>query len=256
MTAFYYPTSFVEQPMKTDTTARRYQDGSYLAHNPDWDRSDSLWKALLVKAILKESKLSPLRICEVGCGAGEILVHLRKSFPDAILTGFDISTDASRFWKNHEGQGIQYYCADFLTLNQEQYDCILLLDVIEHLTNPFAFLEAIRVRAKFFVFHFPLDLSASSVLRESPLLTQRKTVGHIHYFTKELALALLRESGLDVMHWRYTNASLSGPSRTLKTRLASLPRRLAYAINKDLGVRLLGGETLMVLAKVAGSSRC
>lgn len=238
--------------MKTDTIERRYQDGSYLAHNPDWDRSDSKWKAQHVGTILNEANLSPVRICEVGCGAGEILVHLGKSFPDALLTGFDISTDASRFWKNHEGQGIQFYCADFLTsVNQQQYDCILLLDVIEHLANPFSFLEAIRERAKFFVFHFPLDLSASTVLNEKPLLRQRKTVGHIHYFTKELALALLRESGFEVMHWRYTNASLSGPSQTFKTRLASLPRRLAYLINKDFGVRLLGGETLMVLAKAA-----
>jgi hypothetical protein len=30
--------------------------------------------------------------------------------------------------------------------------------------------------------------------------------------------------------------------------MAFLPRMLAYGINKDLGVRLLGGETLLVLA--------
>ena len=35
----------------------------------------------------------------------------------------------------------------------------------------------------------------------------------------------------------------------LKTRFAAIPRRIAYAVNKDIGVRLLGGETLLVLAK-------
>jgi hypothetical protein len=35
----------------------------------------------------------------------------------------------------------------------------------------------------------------------------------------------------------------------LKTRLVALPRRIAYAVNKDFDVRLLGGETLLVLAK-------
>ena len=34
-------------------------------------------------------------------------------------------------------------------------------------------------------------------------------------------------------------------------RLAGWPRRLAYFVNKDMGVRLLGGETLMVLARVS-----
>jgi hypothetical protein len=33
------------------------------------------------------------------------------------------------------------------------------------------------------------------------------------------------------------------------TRLGSIPRILAYSINKDWGVRLLGGETLIVLAE-------
>jgi len=237
----------MEQP---STIEQRYQDGSYLTHNPDWDRSDSLWKATLVWTILRESTLSPTTICEVGCGAGEILMHLSTMFPDAQFTGFDISSDAAQFWtQNQEGQRIQFHCGDFLTLGRERYDCILLLDVIEHLANPFAFLEAIRERAGLFVFHFPLDLSASTVIRETPLLTQRRNVGHLHYFTKELALTLLRDSGFEILRWRYTNASLSASSRTLKTRLASLLRRLAYSINRDLGVRLLGGETLMIIAK-------
>lgn len=34
-----------------------------------------------------------------------------------------------------------------------------------------------------------------------------------------------------------------------KTRLAGLLRRLVYAVNRDIGARLLGGETLMVLAR-------
>ena len=186
--------------MKTDTIEQRYQDGTYLVHNPDWDRSDSAWKALLIGAILNEFKLSPASICEVGCGAGDVLVQMKKSYPDAMLTGYDISTDAARFWKDHEGHGIQFHCGDFLVLNQEHYDCILLLDVIEHLVNLFSFLTGIRERAKYFVFHFPLDLSASTVIREKPLLLARQNVGHMHYFTKGLALALLRESGFDVIH--------------------------------------------------------
>jgi len=31
--------------------------------------------------------------------------------------------------------------------------------------------------------------------------------------------------------------------------LAALPRRIVSAVNKDLWVKLLGGETLLVLAK-------
>lgn len=237
--------------MKTDPIEQRYKDGTYLVHNPDWDRSHSKWKALIIGTILNEFKLLPASICEIGCGAGDVLAQMKKNHPDAMLTGYDISNDAARFWKDHEGLGIRFHCGDFLVLNQEYYDCILLLDVIEHLDNPFSFLTEIRKRAKYFVFHFPLDLSMLTVMREKSLLLARQNVGHIHYFTKGLALTLLHESGFDVMHWRYTNASLSGPCRSLKTQLASLPRRFAYLVNKDIGVRLLGGETLMALAKTA-----
>lgn len=234
-----------------DIVERRYYDGTYLSHNPDWDRSDSPWKADLVRTILNEFRITPDSICEIGCGAGAILAHLKKSFPNAALTGFDISPDVARFWKQHEEDGIQFRCGDFLELDHQNYDCILVLDVLEHLANPFAFLDGIKEAGTYFVFHFPLDLSAAGVLREKRLLQTRLDVGHLHYFTKGLALTLLRESGYEIMHWRYTHASLSGPSRKLKTRLASIPRRLAYSLSRDLAVRLLGGETLMVLARMA-----
>ena len=63
------------------------------------------------------------------------------------------------------------------------------------------------------------------------------------------AKATLTECGYDIVDWRYTGATFTAPQRTWKTRLASPLRRAAYALNKDMGVRLLGGETLMLLAR-------
>lgn len=126
---------------------------------------------------------------------------------------------------------------------------LLMMDVFEHVLNPFSFLKKSRRHAVHFVFHIPLDLSASSILRGYPLINARKKTGHLHYYTKDLALAILFDTGYEVLDWRYTGASLNSPNRSLKTRLAALPRRIAYAANKDFGVRLLGGETLLVLAK-------
>ena len=124
-----------------------------------------------------------------------------------------------------------------------------MLDVFEHIRDPFSFLENSRRHATHFVFHVPLDLSASAIVRGYPLINARKKVGHLHYYTKDLALSTLFETGYEVLDWRYTGASLNSPNRSLKTRLAAMPRRIAYAVNKDFGVRLLGGETLLVLAK-------
>lgn len=234
----------------------QYLDGTYLANNPSWDRQDCRWKAKLVKQILDEFKVEPKTICDVGCGSGDVLACLKQFNPDREFTGYDISPQAEQFWEEHRVFGIDFHCGDFLIHNEQFFDCILLLDVIEHLPNPFIFLESIQKRAKYFVFHFPLDLSAFTVLREKPLINSRSKVGHIHYFTKGLALAILRDAGFHVVHSRYTNAYLGGGARAaLKTRIAALPRLLACSVNKDFGVRLLGGETLIVLAEVANSGR-
>ena len=85
-------------------------------------------------------------------------------------------------------------------------------------------------------------------LADNPEWDRRK-VGHLHFYTKDLALETLRECGYHIVEARYTGAYAVGARRSLRTIFAALPRRIAYALHKDAGVRLLGGETLLVLAQ-------
>lgn len=232
-----------------DPVIKRYIESDYLNHNPDWDVEDSPWKAAKVAALLNENTIDPETFCEVGCGAGAVLGSLKRIFPHAQFTGYDIAPDAGRFWAELRETGVELHVGDFFTLNEQNYDLIMLLDVLEHVSDTHQFLMAIKPFAKHIIIHFPLDLSAFSVVREKPLLYVRKKVGHIHYFTKGLALELLTECGFDVLDYQYTGAAFNTPQAGLKTRMAQLPRRIAYVLNKDVGVRLLGGETLIVLAQ-------
>lgn len=232
-----------------DPVTRRYLSGEYAESNPDWDSQDSPWKAALVADVLARHDIRPRSIAEVGCGAGAVLAALRKRFPEARLDGFDIAPGLARLWEQRSGDGIRFTLGDFLELNRDRYDLLLVLDVVEHLGDPFTFLDRLRTHADRVVFHFPLDLSAGSVLRETPLLHVRRKVGHVHYYTRGLALALLDECGYEVIEARYTGAAFNAPNRSLRTRLAGLVRRFAYAMNRDFGARLLGGETLIVLAR-------
>jgi SAM-dependent methyltransferase len=230
----------------------RYFDSRYLEENPDWDRTDAPWKASQVLSMLSENQIEPSSICEIGCGSGDILVNLLKSLPSVSMTGFDISPQVVPFWEEHkEVNQVEFHLGDFHKINDSRYDLILMLDVLEHIPDPFSFLESYRLCSDYFIFHIPLDLSASSVARGNPLLRSRCQVGHLHYYTKDLALATLEDTGYEIINWRYTGAYLNAPNRTLKTQLASIPRRLLCSFNKDLGVRILGGETLIVLAKSA-----
>jgi len=230
------------------TVETRYLDGTYLAHNPEWDCSDAPWKAARVAEILKRNGISPTSICDVGCGSGHILAELRGQFPDARLYGFDISPQLRDVWRKHAALGIDLRVGNFLE-STERYDVLTMLDVFEHVRDPFSFLEAARGRAGHFVFHIPLDLSALSVARGTPLMQQRRNVGHLHFYTKDLALETLQDCGYSTIEWCYTEAYASLVThRTWKTRLAHMPRRLLASINRDAAARLLGGETLIVLA--------
>lgn len=227
----------------------KYTGSDYGHDNPTWHLEDSPWKAALVSQVLQDVHLVPASVCEIGCGAGGVLAELRRYYPRAELFGYDIAPGASSFWSRHEAAKIHFQTGDFFAQNERTYDLILLLDVVEHVDDPFSFLSSLVGAANYYGFIIPLDLSAITVLREKPLLKVREEVGHIHYFTKNLALSLLRECGYDIVEWRYSGAAFASPQRTWKTRLASTPRRLAYALSKDWGVRALGGETLVVLAR-------
>jgi len=234
---------------RIDFTLERYLDGDYAIRNPTWDVEDSPWKVEQVLRMMSLHKLIPSSIAEVGCGAGAVLAGLHQAFPDARLFGFDIAPEAARLWDKYADARIEFALGDFFELSDRRYDLLLLVDVIEHLSNPFDFLWRLRVHGVYFILHFPLDLSAISVLREQPLLHARRKVGHIHYFTKGLVPALLEECGYQVRDWFYTGAAFSSPQRSWKSRLVALPRRIMYGLVGDVGVRLLGGETMLVLAE-------
>jgi len=232
-----------------DPVLNRYTSGEYASLNPDWDSADSPWKADQVVRILEHNQIKPASIVEIGCGAGVILANLQNKYPHAAMTGYDIAPELRAFWREHEAAGIRFVLGDYFEHADPAPDVILVLDVLEHLGDPFDFLSRLSKQSKQVVFHVPLDLSSISVLREAPLLHVRHKVGHLHYFTKSLALATIKESGFDIVEARYTGASFTAPRRNWITKAMALMRRVIYASIGDTGVRLLGGETLIVLAR-------
>lgn len=244
--------SMMSDASSGDRTAARYLGEDYARANPSWDIEDSPWKVEQVVRMLRLHQLAPASIAEIGCGAGAILAGLRPHYPDAGLFGYDIAPGAAGFWDRYASARIEFILGDFFQLSRWRYDLLLALDVIEHLANPFDFLVRLGGHANHHLFHIPLDLSAVSVFRESPLLHVRKKVGHLHYYTKGLALTMLEEAGYEVVDSFYTGAGFTAPQRGWLARMAGVPRRLFGLLAKDAAVRLFGGETLMVLARYRG----
>jgi Methyltransferase domain len=229
--------------------AQIYEDGTYLDNNSSWHEEDSPWKAKQIDKIIKKNSLNPRTICEVGCGAGEILNQLSKLYVDGEFIGYEVSPQAFELCSKKSKSKLTFKFADLLKDDAAYFDIVMAIDVFEHVEDYFGFLRKLKERAEYKIFHIPLDLSVQTVLRSSPIIRDRKSVGHIHYFTKETALETLKDTGYSIADYFYTEGSLELPNRGWKANILKIPRKLAFSLNKDLAVRLLGGYSLMVLAR-------
>ncbi|MDQ2855486.1 MAG: class I SAM-dependent methyltransferase [Acidobacteriota bacterium] len=233
----------------TDTNESVYQTGEYLEKNPTYHVEDSAWKADQILSMMRKHDLRPRTICEVGCGAGEILKQLQGRLPpDTRLFGYEISPQAIALCRERENEGLHFFCEDLVAAENKCFDLLLCLDVFEHVEDYLGFLRGLQNKGELKLFHIPLDLSVNWVWRRRPIMREREQAGHLHYFMKETAIATLRDAGYEVIDWCYTPGAIANP-RSVKAKLASLPRRLLSAINQDLVVRMLGGYSLLVLAK-------
>ena len=232
-----------------DTNQTIYQTGEYAAKNPTYHVEDSAWKAAQVFKLIEKHQLAPGTVCEVGCGAGEILKQLQFSLPgDTRFFGYEISPQAFALCQERENERLHFSCDDLIAGAALSFDLLLCLDVFEHVEDYLGFLRGLRGKAEHQIFHIPLDLSVQWLWRCAPIMREREQAGHLHYFTKETALATLRDAGYEVVDWFYTAGAIAQP-RSVKARLARWPRRMLSVLNQDLVVRVLGGYSLLVLTK-------
>lgn len=230
--------------------AEIYEDGTYLDNNPSWHEQDSPWKASNIRKIIERNSVKPKTICEVGCGAGEILNQLSSHYNGTVdLYGYEVSPQAFEICNKKSKPHLTFKLTDLLQEEGAHFDIVMAIDVFEHVEDFYGFLRKLKDKGEYKIFHIPLDLSAQSVLRGTPIMQRRKAIGHIHYFTKDTALASLRDMGYEIVDHFYTSGSLELPNRGWKANLVKLPRKLAYMASPDFAVRLLGGHSMMVLAK-------
>jgi cyclopropane fatty-acyl-phospholipid synthase-like methyltransferase len=227
-----------------------YSDGSYRQNNSDWHATDSAWKAERIAAILANNAVEYQSCVEVGCGAGQVLAHLAERMPGRRYTGYDISSDAATLWRSAGQTSVSYHHGDF-TSSSEVYDLLLLIDVFEHVEDYMSFLRKLSKRARWFVFHIPLEMHISALLRDRQLYS-RQLVGHLHYFSRATALATLEDTGYRIVKAEYTDLSRETQERrrTL-TRLANVVRGGVQAFSTDLAAKLMGGYSLLVLCSGA-----
>lgn len=227
-----------------------YRDGTYLSQNPDWHEGDSAWKARQIVDLLEGTAIDFGSVCEIGCGAGEILVQLSHHYGGKVeFDGYEISPQAHELCRPKATANVRFHLQDLLAVADARFDLVMAIDVFEHVEDYLGFLRRLRDKGTYKLFHIPLDLSVLTLLQGYPLLKWRQVLGHLHYFDKDTALASLTHAGYEIVEWRYTFGALARGGPRLRRRLVNVPRRLLRAVNEDLAARLLGGFSLLVLAR-------
>ncbi len=235
-----------------------YQDGQYLQHNPSWHEQDSPFKASWIFEMLKKWDVKPNSLGEVGCGAAGILRSLAEKYPDLDLHGWDVSPQAIGLAQLKPHPRVHVHLADILE-TKPFYDVLLAIDVLEHMENPAAFLRSAKGLCSNLVVHLPLDLAVQTLVRPKAIVQRRRELGHIHMFTRETAKELLRENGWEIIDERYTPSALQLPIPNnakfqFQNHVLRLPRRIFFGFAPHLTNRILGGWSILLLAKPVNPS--
>lgn len=227
----------------------KYVTGEYQETNPTWHVEESPWKIRHILPMMRRHHLTPETVCEVGCGAGEVLRLLQLSMSESCtLWGYDISPQAIALCKDKANERLHFQLADIRQQHNTAFDLLLVLDVFEHLEDYYGFLREIKPKSRYHLFHIPLEISVQSVLRGQTFIRNRDIHGHLHHFTKETALRTLEDTGYHIIDYSYS-PEYELPTVLPITQLMKTPRKALFALNQDWATRLLGGVRMLVLTE-------
>jgi len=224
-----------------------YTSGEYLEQYPTWHVEDSPWKAKQILRMLARSGITPQSVCEVGCGGGEVLKQLQEKMdPACSFWGYEISPQALELAGSRANERLNFKLADIRQERDAWFDLMLVIDVVEHVEDSYGFLRDIRPKSQYKLIHLPLELSVLSLLRNG-VLDVRRTFDY-HFFTRDLALEMLKDVGYEVLDYFYTPRAVDLATSAGK-KLLKTPRVLLFSLHEDLAVRVLGGYSLLLLAR-------
>jgi SAM-dependent methyltransferase len=225
-----------------------YTDGTYSSlTGGTWHLEDSPLKAQWIKRmLLRHPNFRPKTLCEIGCGAGGILAELQRSMPEETeFTGYEISPQAHVLSQQFTNVRCRFVLGNAFD-DPRSYDLVLVMDVVEHIEDCFSFMRQVRPKGRMKIFHIPLDVHVSAILRGR---NSWDDVGHLHIFTKETALKSLEYSGHRILDWMLTDGALSAPNPGFRTRLVNLLRRPLNKVAPMTSARLLGGNSMLILTE-------
>jgi SAM-dependent methyltransferase len=88
-----------------------------------------------------------VRVLDAGCGEGQMIHHIVERNSDLVAVGIDADApELKAYWERFEGPRLRFQVADVCALPFEDnsFDIVTALEVLEHLENPHLALREIR----------------------------------------------------------------------------------------------------------------
>lgn len=179
-----------------------------------YDIEASVRKAEVVSRVLQEnSDLYIRKIMDFGCGYGKIIELLSKRLGLECGYGFDFSETAISYANQHFASGTTRYLRlstldiakeiEFIrTSVKGEVDCILLIDVLEHVPDCVEMIKELAKSTKYFFVKLPIEenLLFNYLLRKEYPSSKHSNghlrefnVNNVHYFVRKLGLSPIVE---------------------------------------------------------------
>jgi dolichol-phosphate mannosyltransferase len=234
-------------PMPTSAEIEAiYQDPLYFANRNEWPYGYNdyfgereFYAALFGRRVhqceetLGASDGRGRRLLDVGCAAGFLLEAARERGWD--VAGVEMSPHAARFANERLGGVVRQGTLEQARFENDSFDCVVMLDIVEHVADPMALLrEATRVLKPGGF----LLLSAPNVRSASARLAGRRWFhfkrDHVVLFSPHTLLRALEDAGLECFNIQRNGkmVSLNYLFARLKTYLPVVGRFLLATVGQ------------------------
>lgn len=231
-------------------------------------------KAEVLAAIIRQSGIqAEIRsLLDFGCGFGGVVGRLLQIFDVEKALGVDYSASAiAEADRRFSGNRLGFHCLSSLDtdvvagqlgqLLPEKVDCILLVDLLEHVPDCERLIAALAPLTRYFVIKLPVESSlVDNYILPKEYPGSAHGNGHlrefdannVHYFIRQLGLTPLRET-LYVYELRDIFPAIPAGKTTFKRRLIRRALWLFKGVArmllpKKIFMRLIGGGGYVCLA--------
>jgi len=171
--------------MTATSSNREYYEAASAARDDYW-RYMAAPRARVARILDLVRRLAPASLADLGCGNGQLLDDIRRTFPAMPLAGLDLSSRqiAENRVRAPEIDWIEGDLSQPVAIGK-QFDCVTASEVIEHLDDPLALLENAR------------RLGSNLILttQSGPVRATERRVGHVRHFTPREMSEMLEKTG-------------------------------------------------------------